>query len=273
MALKILVCVKQVPDTAEIKIDPETNNLIRSGVPSIVNPFDLFALEMALRARDAAGGNDGSGGIVTALSMGPEQAEAALRDCLARGADRAVLLTDKRFAGSDTLATSYILSRAVERLGPFDLILCGKQAIDGDTAQVGPELAERLELPQISGVFDLSLEDHTVRAKRESETGYDLLEVALPALLTVMKTEYEPSLPSLRGRLSAAKKPVERLCAADLGVEMARVGLAGSPTRVIRTYVPRCAKRVVMLEGEADEAAASLIGALFEKDLLRGGGS
>lgn len=180
--MNILVCVKQVPDTTEIKINYETNTLIREGVPSIVNPFDAYALEIAVRIKEK------HGGTVTVLSMGPEQAKAALKECLSVGADNAYLLSDRAFGGSDTLATSYILSSAIKSLGEFDLILCGKQAIDGDTAQVGPEIAEHLGLPQVTYVLDADISEDKLSVKKETETGYEMIETSMPAVLTVVKT-------------------------------------------------------------------------------------
>ena len=196
--MDILVCVKQVPDTTEIKINYETNTLIREGVPSIVNPFDAYALEVAVRLKEK------HGGTVTVLSMGPEQAKAALKECLSVGADTAYLLSDRAFGGSDTLATSYILASAIQSLGKFDLIMCGKQAIDGDTAQVGPEIAEHLDMPQVTYTLDADVtEEGKVIVKKETETGYEMVETQTPALLTVVKTEFEPRMASVKAKIAA----------------------------------------------------------------------
>ena len=190
--MKIIVCVKQVPDTTEIKIDPVTNTLIRAGVPSIVNPYDAYALETALRLKERYGAE------VLVISMGPEQAKEALKECLAVGADRAWLISDRAFGGSDTLATSFVLSRAVawlsKELGDVGLILCGKQAIDGDTAQVGPEMAEHLDLPQITYASDAELSEDGVLVKRENDDGYDMIKTKLPAVVTVTKISGETRL-------------------------------------------------------------------------------
>lgn len=196
--MNILVCVKQVPDTTEIKIDPKTNTLIRDGVPSIVNPFDTYALETAAKIKDA----NPTTNIVVA-TMGPEQAKEALKSCLSVGADKAYLISDRAFGGSDTLATSYVLSCMVKALEKregvmFDIIFCGKQAIDGDTGQVGPELAKHLNYPQITNALEVVLEGSIVRALRETEDGYEILESSLPAVVTVTKTTYEPRYSTLR---------------------------------------------------------------------------
>ena len=192
--MKIIVCVKQVPEITEVKIDPVTHTLVREGVPSILNPFDEFAVEEALRIREKHGGE------VTAVTMGPPQAREALIKCLAMGADRAILLTDRAFAGADTWATAYTLSLAIKRL-EHDIILCGKQAIDGDTAQVGPELAENLGIPQITFVKKVEVDEKSrkVLVHRETEDGYEVIECRLPVLLTAIKGLNEPRLPSLMG--------------------------------------------------------------------------
>ena len=179
--MNILVCIKQVPDTTEIRMDPKTNTLIRAGVPSTVNPFDKYALEAAVQLRETLGGT------VTAMTMGPAQAAQALRECYALGADRMVLVSDRRFGGADTYATSYTLAQAVRALGGFDLILCGRQAIDGDTAQVGPMLAEHLGLPQLTCACAITIEDGAIRIRQEGERAYRVLRAPLPAVVTVVK--------------------------------------------------------------------------------------
>ena len=178
--MRVIVCVKQVPDTAEVRINPETNTLMRDGVPSIINPYDMHAIEAGLYIREKAGGK------VTVVTMGPPQAETALREAISMGADDAVLLTDRAFAGSDTWATAYTLAKAVEHLGA-DVILCGKQAIDGDTAQVGPEMAEFLDIPHIAYVRKIEeIEDNRIVVQRLMDDGYDVIESSLPVLLTVV---------------------------------------------------------------------------------------
>lgn len=268
--MNICVCVKQVPDTTEIRIDPEKHTLIRTGVPSILNPFDAYALEAAVRLKEASP----SPGRVAVVSMGPMQAEAMLRGCLAVGADEAYLVSGRAFGGSDTLATSYILSSVIrvleERIGqPFDLILCGKQAVDGDTAQVGPEIAEHLGLPQVTCALDLEEHGEGLYVKQEREDGFDIVSVGLPALVTVSRLPYEPRYPSLKAKLAAKKKEIVLLSENELsGIDRKRCGLSGSPTRVKATYAPVREKKGVLLEYmPADEAAERLA------ELLRKGGA
>jgi len=230
--MDIVVCIKQVPDTTEVKIDPVTNTLIRQGVPSIVNPFDKNALEAALRLREQHGGK------VTVLTMGPPQAKEALKECLAMGADEAVLISDRAFGGADTLATSYTLAAATRKLGHFDLILCGKQAIDGDTAQVGPEIAEHLGIAQLTYVCKLEVEGNTVRAHREHEECHEVVEGQLPLVISVVKTINEPRYSSCKGVLRALRSDIRVLAAQDLVVDEAKLGLKGSPTQVRRIFSP-----------------------------------
>lgn len=261
--MSILVCVKQVPDTTEIRIDPATNTLIRSGVPSIVNPFDAYALETAVRLKER------TGGTVTVISMGPAQAAAALRECLSVGADRAVLVTDRAFGGSDTLATSYILSGAIRYLGGFDIIFCGKQAIDGDTGQVGPEIAEHLGLAQVTYVCDVSWEDGTLVAKRENEGGHEYIQPQLPAVLTVIKTDYEPRYPTIKSKMAANKAKIETITAAELNLNAEHIGLKGSPTKVKKTFVPQHQKNCVRIQRDtAAQAAQELLEHLAQVHLL-----
>ncbi|NOZ24783.1 MAG: electron transfer flavoprotein subunit beta/FixA family protein [Nitrospirae bacterium] len=251
--MKIVVCIKQVPDTAEVRINPETNTLIRDGVPSIINPYDLHAIEAGLHLKESLGGS------VTVLTMGPPQAEGALREAVSIGADEAVLLTDRAFAGSDTLATAYTLSSAVRTMG-FDIILCGKQAIDGDTAQVGPEMAEFLDIPHVAyvGKFeDISREG--LRVRRLMEDGYDIVETPIPVLLTVVRELNQPRLPSLKGKMRAKKAEIKKLSLADIGADGERVGLAGSPTQVKNIFAPEARKDRKTLAGTPEEQAARLI--------------
>ena len=239
--MNILVCIKQVPDTTEIRMDPKTNTLIRAGVPSTVNPFDKYALEAAVQLREALGGT------VTAMTMGPAQAAQALRECYALGADRMVLVSDRRFGGADTYATSYTLAQAVRALGGFDLILCGRQAIDGDTAQVGPMLAEHLGLPQLTCACAITIEDGAIRIRQEGERAYRVLRAPLPAVVTV------DDLPAL-----------DPNC----------ISLHGSPTKVSKTFVPVRTKQTVRIDGAQPEAAvASLLAQLDAAHIsLEGGG-
>lgn len=265
--MNILVCVKQVPDTTEIKINPATNTLIRNGVPSIVNPYDAYALETAIRLKEKFGGH------ITALTMGPEQARDALKTCLSIGADEAFLVSDRAFGGSDTLATSFILSEVVRYLeaknGVFSLILCGKQAIDGDTAQVGPEMAEHLERVQVSCVSELSLEEGNILAKRESDDGYDRIRAELPAVVTVSRISGDVRLPSVRSRMQANKAMIPTISADELRIDTLRCGLGGSPTKVKKTFTPVRTKSGTLVNGvEAEESAKILAFFLASEKLI-----
>lgn len=262
--LRILVCIKQVPDTTEIKIDPVTNTLIRAGVPSIVNPFDANALEMAVQLKEKYGG------IITVISMGPAQAEVALKECLSVGADEAYLVTDRMFAGSDTLATSYILSTVVRSLGAFDLILCGKQAIDGDTGQVGPELAEHLDMARVTYAAEVALDDRTLTVKRETDDGFELVEAHLPVIITAIKTvANEPRLPSVKSAIAAEYASVGRITAEQLDIDPSRTGLKGSPTKVKKTFTPQMKKEGVLISGlSSKEACVQLADLLCEANLI-----
>lgn len=267
--MNICVCMKQVPDTNEIKVDPETHTLIRKGVPSIVNPFDTYAQEVGVRLKEKLGGR------LVVISMGPEQAKEAIRSCLSVGADAGYLISSRSFGGSDTLATSYILSEAIraveEKEGlKFDLILCGKQATDGDTAQVGPEIAEHLDLPQITYALDIIEKDGEVQVKREHDSGYDMISAKLPAVVTVVKLPYEPRYPTIKSKMAAKKKDIPVLSEEDIpSINLAECGLKGSPTRVKKTFTPVREKNGVKLTGmEPQEAAKEVIRLLDEAKLL-----
>lgn len=254
--MNILVCVKQVPDTTEIKIDPVTNTLIRAGVPSIVNPFDGYALEAAARLKD----KDPDAKIVV-VSMGPEQAKAALKQCLAIAADKAYLVSGRKFGGSDTLATSYILSEAIKKIeeaeGKFDAIFCGKQAIDGDTAQVGPEIAEHLGYPQVTYALEAEADGERLKIKKETEDGALIVAVATPCVVTYTKPAWEPRYPSIKRKMAANKAEIPVLAEADLpGIDLAKAGLGGSPTKVKKTFVPQKKTGGVKLQEETGEASA-----------------
>ncbi len=251
--MKIVVLIKQVPDTTDVRIDPETNTLVREGVPSIVNPFDMYAIEEALKIREEAGD-----GTVTIMSMGPPQVETSLREAIALGADDAILLSDRAFAGSDTWSTSYTLAAGIRKLGVPDVILCGKQAIDGDTAQVGPGVAQFLDVPQVTCVKKLEIADGKARAERMLEDGHDVLTVSLPAVFTVVKELNEPRLPSLKGKMKAKKAEITVWGQDDLEVDPAELGLDGSPTRVIRIFAPEPRASGTVFEGEIDETVESL---------------
>jgi len=251
--MKIIVCIKQVPDTAEVKINPETGTLIREGVPSIINPFDMHAIEAGVQIKEKAGGK------VTVITMGPPQAETALRDAISMGADDAVLLSDRAFEGSDTWATSYTLSRAIEKLGA-DIIICGKQAIDGDTAQVGPETAEFLNIPHISYVRKFEEISHSyIRVQRLMDEGYDVVESTYPVLLTVVKELNEPRLPSLKGKMDARKAVIAKWGQSDIMADENALGLKGSPTQVKNIFKPEARSGRKILEGKPEEQVDALI--------------
>jgi len=249
-----IVCIKQVPDTTEIKIDPETNTLIREGVESIINPFDLYAIEEAVRLKEQFGGK------VTAISMGPLQVEKALRDAIALGVDEIILLSDRKFAGADSWATSHTLSEAIKKIGSYDLIFFGQQAIDGDTGQVGPGVASFLNLPQICFVKKVSeIADNKVKVLRLMEDGYDTMNMTLPGVLSVVKDINSPRLPSLRGKRQAKKTELTIWNAADLELDEKEIGLNGSPTQVVKIFSPKMDKEVEKLEGLSSEEAADKI--------------
>ena len=250
--MNIVACIKQVPETTDVRVDPQTNALIREGVKSIVNPLDENAVEAALQLKEAHGGK------VTVITMGPPQAEEALRHTIAMGADEAILLTDAAFRGSDTLATSYALAAAVKKLGDVDLVLCGKQAIDGDTGQVGPGLAERLGVPQVTFAIGLEIANDKLRARRVLDDMYEVIEVKLPAVVTVVKQINEPRFPSMRNVLKAKKAEIIKWTAADLAADPTQTGFDGSPTQVIRVWPPEKRAGGQMLEGEPDEVVDKL---------------
>ncbi len=260
--MHIVVCVKQVPETGNCKIDPVTHTLVREGVAAIVNPFDMYAIEEGLRLKARLGT-----GRVTVISMGPRQAESALREAIAMGADDAVLISDRAFAGSDTWATSYTLAKAIEKFGNVRLILCGKQATDGDTAQVGPGIAAHLNIPQITYVRKIeTLETNRIVAQRALEEGNETVESSLPCLLTVIKEINEPRIPSLKGKMNAKKAVIPVWTAADLGCDPALIGLEGSPTRVVRIFAPPVRSGGEIYTGEPQETVPRLIEKL--KDTL-----
>ena len=255
--MNILVCVKQVPDTTEIKIDPVKNTLIRAGVPSIVNPFDGFALEAAARIKDK---NPNTRIVV--LSMGPEQAKEALKECLAIAADKAYLVTDRAFGGSDTLATSYILSTAVKKVEElegvkFDAIFCGKQAIDGDTAQVGPEMAEHLGYPQVTYGLEAEVDGSLLKVRKEVENGVEVIGVQMPCVATFTKPAWDPRFPTIKRKLAANRAVIPSITAADLTeIDLSKAGLKGSPTKVKKTFVPQKKTGGVKIQGEDNIASA-----------------
>ncbi len=263
--MRIIVTIKQVPDTNEVKLDKRTGTLIREGVPSIINPEDKNALEEALKLKESMGAE------VIVITMGPPQADDALREALAMGVDKAILLTDRAFAGADTWATATTLSKAVEKIGDYDLILGGRQAIDGDTAQVGPQLAESLGIPQITYVYELEVSGDTVRAKRQLEDGYEVIETKLPALLTITKEANKPRYPTAPGIITAYRsQEVIRWTAEDLDVEPGTVGLEGSPTQVRRSFSPPAKEPGEIVTLPPDEAAQEVVRRLKAQNIIRG---
>lgn len=261
--MHIIVCIKQVPDVKEVKWDPQTGSLIRKGIPSIINPNDRNAVEAGLRLREKHGGE------VSVLSMGPSQVEEALREALAMGADRAVQLTGKQFAGSDTWATSYTLGLAIRKMAVWDLIICGKEAMDGMTAQVGPELAEYLGIPQLTYAVSLEVADGKVRIRQKLGKVQRILESPLPALVTVEREIYEPRIAPMDTIMEAYEKEIPVWSPEDLEGDAERFGLEGSPTRLRKVFSQKVLKgKWEMLEGGPKEAAAGLIRVLKEKYLL-----
>lgn len=263
--MNIIVCLKQVPDTNEVKIDPVRGTLIREGVPSIINPDDRNALEEALRIKDR-----NKDVKVTVLSMGPPQADVALREAIAMGADEAVLLSDRAFAGSDTWATSTALSAGLKKIGDYSIIFCGRQAIDGDTAQVGPQIAEHLDLPQITYVEELKIEGDKVITKRALEDGHFVIESSMPVLLTAIKELNEPRYPSIKGIYEAHKgDKVKVWSATDVDADFENLGLNGSPTQVNKSFTPPGRSGVgEMLQGNAKDSVRDLIIKLKEKQVI-----
>lgn len=266
--MNILVCVKQVPDTTEIKIDPVKNTLIRQGVPSIVNPFDGYALEAAARIKD----KDPDTNIVV-LSMGPEQAKTALKECLAIAADKAYLVSGRKFGGSDTLATSYIISEAIKMVeeteGKFDLIFCGKQAIDGDTAQVGPEIAEHLGYPQVTYGLEAEIDGDMVKVRKEVEEGVEIIGAKMPAVVTFTKPSWDLRFPTVKRKLAANKKEIPVISDETLVLDEDKIGLSGSPTKVKKTFVPQ--KKTggeVIREETAEESAKKLFAVLNDAGIM-----
>lgn len=262
--MKIVVCIKQVPASHAVRIDSETKRLKRETVEAEMNPFDTYALEQAVLIKEQLGGE------VIALTMGPPGAEETLREAIACGADRAIHLLDDAFSGSDTWATGYVLARGIETIGDVNLIICGKQAIDGDTAHVGPGIAAHLDLPQATFVSAMpEVTESTITVKRMHEEGYDICRIDLPGLITVVKDINSPRIPSLRGRMAAKKAEITRWTAEDIGAESAKTGSAGSHTRVSSVEAaPEREKETLLLEGEADGTAKELIHQLRLKSLV-----
>jgi electron transfer flavoprotein beta subunit len=260
--MKIIVCIKQVPDTTEIKLDPVTGTLIRDGVPSIMNPDDKGGLEMALQLKDKFGAH------VTVITMGPPQAELILREAYALGADRAIHLSDRKFAGADTLATSNAIAGALRQLD-FDLVITGRQAIDGDTAQVGPQIAEHLDIPQVSYLEDIKFDgEKTFTMRKATEEGYQTLEVEAPCVVTVLSSGSKPRYMTVKGIVNAYKNEVEVWNFDNIDVAEEKLGLKGSPTRVAKSFTKQVKSAGEIFEGDAKEAVEVIINKLKEKFII-----
>jgi len=261
--MHFIVCIKQVPNTTNVQIDQKTGTLKREGVESIINPFDEYAIEEAIRLKERFGGK------TTVITMGPPQAETALREAMARGIDNAVLISDRAFAGADTWATAYTLASAIKALGDYDLIICGKQATDGDTAQVGPGVAEMLDIPHVAYVKKIEdMDQECVKVERMMEDGYDLIEMPLPSLISVVKEINSPRLPSLRGMMNSKKAVIPHWAAADIKADPKNIGLTGSPTQVMKIFSPTPRPGGVVLTGSPEEIALQLIEKLKSTQLI-----
>ena len=261
--MNIIVCLKQVPGTTKVQIDPQTNTLVRQGIKNIVNPLDSYALEEGVRLKERYGGK------VTAISMGPPQAQEILREAISLGADQAILLSDRAFAGADTLTTAYTLARAISKIADYDLIICGRQSIDGDTGQVAPELAEMLGKPLASYVSRVEeISNGYMRAQRMVEDGHEVIEIPLPAVMSVVKEINVPRLPSLRGLARAKSTVITTWTAADLGADADRLGLAGSATRVVKIFFPQSSRHGEIFQGSPESQVASLINKLREAKVI-----
>ena len=262
--MNIVVCIKQVPGTTTVKINPETGTLMREGVEAVVNPFDEYAIEEALRIKERVGGT------VKVITMGPPQAEDALKSAISMGADECFLITDRAFGGADTWATSYTISKGIQSLGQVDLIICGKQAIDGDTAQVGPGVAEMLGLPFVAWVRKVEeITEQTIRVERLMEDGYEVVEMPLPGLITVVKEINVPRLASLKGKMRAKKTEAVKLTAEMLGAEKNKIGLAGSPTQVLRSFVPQRKSGGEKVSGEVPELVEKLKSTILDLSVIK----
>lgn len=261
--MEIIVCVKQVPGSTDIKIDPKTNTLVRDSADAVINPFDAHAIEAGVALKDKYSGS------VTVLSMGPPQASEAIKQAVGVGADKGILVSDREFAGADTLATSYTLSVAVQKIGSYDLIVCGKQTLDGDTGQVGPELAHHLGVPCVTYIRKIvDVKDGLMKAERLVEEGYEVVAFPLPAVITVVKELNDPRLPSIRGLMAAKKAEVPAWTAADIEADKDRIGMNGSPTQVVKTFTPTREKQSVMFEGEPEQQVGGLVAKMREDGVI-----
>ncbi|MCR4962616.1 MAG: electron transfer flavoprotein subunit beta/FixA family protein [Firmicutes bacterium] len=261
--MKIIVCIKQVPATNEVRLDPVTNTIIREGIESITNPFDTYAIEEAIRLKKKLGWQ------TAALSMGIPAVKEILRDAMALGIDEAYLLSDRGFAGADTLATAYALAGGVQKVGGAQLIICGKMATDGDTAQVGPMLAEMLGVPHITDVAEIiSIDEKEMVCRKLTDDGYQEVKMQLPALITVNKEINVPGLPSMQGILNTYDAPVTTYTVPDLDVAPELLGLAGSPTQVVRTFIPNLTIDNEWLTGTVNQQADALLNRLSEHNII-----
>ncbi len=255
--MEIIVCIKQVPGSTDIKIDPEKHTLIRDSADAIINPFDLHAIEAGVLLKEQ------NGGTVTALSMGPPQAKDALSQAIAVGVDQGILLSDKAFAGADTLATSYTLAASIKKTGAYDLIICGKQTMDGDTGQVGPEIAYHLDIPCVTYVRKIvKIDKSKIVLERLVEEGFEVVESPLPVVISVVREINEPRMPSLRGMMAAKKAEIPVWTVDDIDINKQQIGMDGSPTWVVKTFVPKREKKNEILSGEADSQVEQLISKL-----------
>jgi electron transfer flavoprotein beta subunit len=263
--MNIVVCIKQVPDTYDIAWDEKTGNLLRQGAGAILNPVDKHALEAAIQLKEKHGGC-----FITAISMGPDQAEDALREALGMGIDMGILLSDKVFAGADTLATSYALSSAIKKIEKFDMIMCGKESSDGATGHVGPQVAELLNLPQLTNAMEITVEKNEALIKQKTDDGFRLLKATFPVVITVEKNINQPRIPSMESIMDAYRdKTIDTWKGEDLYNNTGQFGLKGSPTQSKNIYTRKLEKGAVeILKGEPDVAAKNLIGILKGKDLL-----
>lgn len=261
--MNIIVCIKQVPGTTEVKINPETNTLVREGIKNVINPFDTYALEEGIRLKERFGGK------VTVLCMGPPQADESLKEAISLGADEAILLSDKAFAGADTWATAFTLAAAVKKIGQFDIIICGKQTLDGDTGQVGPELCEMLGIPFVGYVSKIEeIAGGKMKVQRLIEDGHEIIESPIPAVISVTKEINVPRLPSLRGIMKAKNANITVWKAVDMGVDANQVGLAGSSTKVIKIFFPKRVSKAEVITGEPESQVERLMSRLKEAGLV-----
>jgi len=265
--MKIVTPIKQVPETSNVKMNPETGTMVRTGVESIINPLDLYAIETAIRLKEKYVGK------ITVISMGPDKAMEAIKEAIAMGCDDGILLSDKKFAGSDTWATSYVIAKGIRQLGDFDLLICGERATDGDTAQVGPGVASFLDLPISTFTSEiLSVNDGNIQVKRLVEGGYEELEMTLPAALSVVKEISNPRLPTLRGKLKSKKMNIPLWGPDNIKADGEKLGLKGSPTRVVKIFTPKVAREgekfAVKDDNSLNEATDKIMEYLIKKDFL-----